>query len=280
MPNGKGGYHTIGLYPDTYSQHIWAFKHKTAGIAKTTVEALLRIFQYFTVAETFMTDGGKNFDNNEVHTLCDKWSTTTHIVPAYSPWINGLVEGTNKILLHVLKKLCAPDLGEDNPNTTKREDLPRNCPDYLEEAIRIINTRLLPALNYSLKELLLGLVVNTTPTNPTISSEPITVDDTTTQMAYVAQQQLDGYSEMVNHALKRKAIFDKQVLARKPGEVIFHKGQLVQIYHSDLDYPTRRNANCFPNGHHLKESLNDFSTHIHLRDWTVRPSQEVSAPGG
>ena len=246
MPNGKGGYHTIGLYLDTYSQHIWAFKHKTAGTAKTTVEALSRIFQDFTAAETFMTDGGKHFDNNEVRTVCDKWSTTTHIVPAYSPWINGLVEGTNKILLHVLKRLCAPNLGEDDPNTTKKEDLPRNWPDHLEEAIRIINTRLLPALNYSPKELLLGLVVNTTTTNPTIASEPITIDDTTTQMAYVAQQRLDGYSEIVNHAIKRKAVFDKRVLARKPGEVIFHKGQLIQIYRSDLDYTYKTERKLLP----------------------------------
>ena len=38
MPNGKGGYHTIGLYLDTYSQHIWAFKYKSARTVKTTVD--------------------------------------------------------------------------------------------------------------------------------------------------------------------------------------------------------------------------------------------------
>ncbi|KIJ67281.1 hypothetical protein HYDPIDRAFT_84893, partial [Hydnomerulius pinastri MD-312] len=38
------------------------------------------------------------------------------------------------------------------------------------------------------------------------------------------------------HTLKHKATFDKQVLKRKPGEVIFTRGQLVQVYCSDLDY--------------------------------------------
>ena len=95
MPNGKGGFHTIGLYLDTYSQHVWAFKYKTAGSAKTTTDALSRIFQGFVPAETFMTDRGKHFDNNEVREMCNKWGTTTYTVPAYSPWINGLVEGTN-----------------------------------------------------------------------------------------------------------------------------------------------------------------------------------------
>lgn len=236
MPNGKGGYHTIGLYLDTYSQHVWAFKLKSAGTAKTTVDALSRIFQDFTAAETFMTDGGKHFDNTNVRTTCEKWGTSVHIVPAYSPWINGLVEGTNKILLHVLKRLCAPNLGEDEYEAPQMDNIPRNWPDHLEEAIRIINSRLLPAFKYSPKELLVGLVVNTPPTNITTASEPIVSEDVATQMAYVAQQRLDGYAEMVAHAIKRKAVFDKRVLARKPGEVTFSKGQLVQIYRSDLDF--------------------------------------------
>lgn len=94
----------------------------------------------------------------------------------------------------------------------------------------MINLRLLPTLNYSLKELLLGLVVNTPTTGATTASEPTTADNVAVQMAYVAQQQLDGYAEMVAHAIKRKLVFDKCVLASHPGEVTFSKGQLVQIY--------------------------------------------------
>ena len=135
MPHGKGRFHTIGLYLDTYSQHVWAFKHKTHGTGKTTVDALSRIFQDFTPPETFMTDDGKHFNNTEVRTMCEKWSTNTHIVPTYSPWVNGLVEGTNKILLHVLKRLCAPNLGEDEQVSTTTDDVPKNWPEHLEEAI-------------------------------------------------------------------------------------------------------------------------------------------------
>ncbi|THU98760.1 hypothetical protein K435DRAFT_621403, partial [Dendrothele bispora CBS 962.96] len=53
--------------------------------------------------------------------------------------------------------------------------------------------------------------------------------DISTQMAYVEQQRLDGYDMIVKHALKRKAAFDRRVMRRFPGEVIFQKGQLVQI---------------------------------------------------
>jgi len=53
-------------------------------------------------------------------------------------------------------------------------------------------------------------------------------------MAYVAQQQLDGYDATIRHAIKRKVTFDKWVLARSPREVIFNEGQLVQFFHSNL----------------------------------------------
>ena len=65
-------------------------------------------------------------------------------------------------------------------------------------------------------------------------------------MAYVAQQQLDGYAEAVGHALWRKSTFDKRVLAQKPGEVIFNKGQLVQIYRSNLDYTFKTERKLLP----------------------------------
>jgi hypothetical protein len=44
MPLGKGGFHTVGLYLDTFTQHIWGYKFKTAGTGKTTVKSLEDIF--------------------------------------------------------------------------------------------------------------------------------------------------------------------------------------------------------------------------------------------
>jgi transposase len=82
-----------------------------------------------------MSDGGQHLDNNKVRDLCKEWGTSTHIIPAYSPWINGLVEGTNKILLHVLKRLCVPDLEEDNYNSMRTDDTLKNWPEHLDKAI-------------------------------------------------------------------------------------------------------------------------------------------------
>lgn len=101
------GFHTLGIYLDMFLQHVWVFKYKSEGTAQTTINSLLQIFHNFTPSETFMSTGGRHFNNTEVKDYCAKWSCKTHIVAAYSPWINGLLEGTNKILLHVLKRLCA-----------------------------------------------------------------------------------------------------------------------------------------------------------------------------
>ena len=246
MPTGKGGYHTIGLYLDTYSQHIWGFKYKTAGNTKTTKDGLYTIFQGYTPPETFMSDGGKHFNNNEVRQLCKEWGTDTHIVPAYSPWVNGLVEGTNKLLLHVLKRLCAPNLNDEEINRVDTDNIPKTWPDHLDEAIRTLNKRLLPSLKFSPKELLLGLVINTKRTSIAEATTEAAETDVAVQMAYVAQQRLDGYAAAVSHALKRKNVFDRRVLEHSPGEVIFSKGQLVQVYRSDLDYTFKTERKLLP----------------------------------
>ena len=246
LPTGTGGYRTVGLYLDTYSQHVFGYRYKTAGSGKTTVDSLSKMFQAYAPWETFMTDGGRHFNNKEVQELCERWGTKTHVVSAYSPWVNGLVEGTNKLFLHILKRLCAPDLDNEEMEKMSTDDIPKQWPNHFEEAIRILNWRLLPALKFSPKELMLGLIVNTKPADLDNTIVPISEEDTALQMAYVAQQRLDGYAEAVAHALKRKSTFDKKVLAQKPGEVVFLVGQLVQIYRSDLDYTFKTERKLLP----------------------------------
>ncbi|KAJ3517415.1 hypothetical protein NMY22_g13975 [Coprinellus aureogranulatus] len=163
-----------------------------------------------------------------------EWGTDTDIVAAYSPWVNGLVEGTNKLLLYVLAHLCAPEVGEDGWENTDWKDLPRTWPDHFKKAIRILNWRILPALKFSPKELLLGLVINMAKTPLEASSSILPPKDIDTQMAYVAQQRLDGYSKAVRHAIRRKAVFDWKVERSRAGIVVFKEGQLVQVYQSDL----------------------------------------------
>lgn len=236
MPVGKGGFTKLNLTIDVYAQRLWATKLKAA-TGKTSTDVYTKISQTFIRPEVLMTDGGPEFDNKELSDACKKRGTKKVVVAAYSPWINGLVEGMNSKLLGILRRLCAPDLGEDELEGVTWEMLPKNWPDYLEEAIEILNNRILPSLQYSPNELLLGLVVNTQETPVQISAtEAVTEDDVARQMAYVGQQRFDGYSQIVAHADRRKTIFDQSVMGRSPREVIFKAGQLVQVYRSDLDY--------------------------------------------
>jgi hypothetical protein len=166
-----------------------------------------------------------------------------HVTPAYSPWVNGLVEGVNKILLHVLKCLCAPQLGEDEAD--EWDKLPRNWPEHLDEAISAINHRILPNLKFSPKELLLGIAINTprTESNDATAEPPAT--EAMIHITYVAQQCLDGYEAVVKHAIICKNAFDARVQA-KHSEVTFTKGQLVQVYCSDLDYTFKTKQKLLP----------------------------------
>ena len=118
-----------------------------------------QIFQNF----AFMTDGGSHFNSAGVWKFCKEWGTKPHIVTSYSPWVNGLIEGTNMLLLYILARLCTPDLEEDHWTSTTWEKLLKTWPDgpdHLDEVIHILNWRILLALKFSPKELLLRLVVN------------------------------------------------------------------------------------------------------------------------
>ena len=139
--------------------------------------------------------------------------------------------------------MCAPDLGG---NDYTAMDIPSNWPDHLEAAIRCINNRILPNLKYSPNELLLGLVVNTNPTPPNDTLVELTVNEVETQMAYVDHQRFDSYAQIVDHAQRRKAAFDKHVLSRSPWVVVFWAGDLVQVYCSDLNYTFKTDRKLLP----------------------------------
>ena len=188
----------------------------------TTVCALCDIRDNFIDPKTFMVDGRSHFNNKEVWEFCEQHNIKLHVVAKYSPWANGLVEGTNKILLGMLKCLCAPDLGEDEYELiTDFTDLPKNWPDYLNEAVQQLNKRILPSLKFSPNELAFGTVVNTNRTDPNIAATEPTVEEVNLHMAYVEQQNLDSQSQMVIHVNKRKAVFDWNVLKKHPKEIIF-----------------------------------------------------------
>ena len=183
-----------------------------------------------------MTDRGTHFDCKEVRDFCEARGIQYRVTAPYSPWINGLIENGNGNLLSILRKLCAPGLGEDNYEAMQWEDLPKNWPLYFNEAIRLLNNRLIPSLQCSPAELMLGLVINTKPTPQSEVILPNTKADVSIHRVYIQQQALDGYAHTVEHVTHHKAAFDRRVKARHPREVTFKVGDLVQVYRSDLTY--------------------------------------------
>jgi hypothetical protein len=229
MPPGKGGFTKIGLYADVFAQKLWGFKSKSAA-GKNTVDSLRRIHNAFIAPETIMVDGGSHFNCNEVREFCDSIGSKLHVVAAYAPWLNGLLEGYNGILLNALKRLCAPGLGEDDYANMATKDIPSNWPEHLDTAIKHLSDRILPSLKYSPNELLLGLVVNSRCVDSPENIKPPTEQEVALHLALVEQQHLDGYAAIVDHAMKRKNIFDAKLRQRAPRNVIFQPGDLVQVH--------------------------------------------------
>jgi hypothetical protein len=246
MPAGVGGFNTVALIIDAFTRFRWGFKLKTKGTGKTTIAALKHICDAFNLPECLMTDGGPHFNCGPVRDFCTKEGIELKIISPYSPWIAGLVENGNGNLLSILRKLCAPGLGEDDYNKMQWKDLPKNWPLHFDHAVCLLNRRLLPSLQCSPAELMLGPVINTNPTPTTDATAPTTTEKIGIHQAYVQQQHLDGYTHTIEHAVRRKGAFDKRVLARFPKEVIFMPGQLVQVYRNDLTFTFKTERKLLP----------------------------------
>ncbi|VDC07025.1 unnamed protein product [Peniophora sp. CBMAI 1063] len=294
LPVGKGGHKTLGVYVDVFSQHVYVDKFRVAGSGTTTNKTLKRIFDTYQPYGTFMTDGGSHFDNERVREFCASRGCRAKVIAAYSPWINGLCENTNKLLLHVLKHLCAPALGEDDYVEGSWDELPTKWPDYLDEAVNILNNRILPRIGFTPRELLLGLVVNakSSPNSSEASVAP-SADEIAMHQAYAEQQRFDASDAVLRNALRRKAEFDRRV-ERDGGARSFHRGQLVQYRRNDLEFTLSadrkllafwsepyRVRECAPNSYTLEDRAGTvlkgrFSAR-RLREFTPRAGTKLAS---
>ncbi|KIJ11411.1 hypothetical protein PAXINDRAFT_157324 [Paxillus involutus ATCC 200175] len=203
LPKGKGRFHNVLLILNTFSQYVWGFKLKVHGTVKTTVDGVKAVTCGFKVPEMFITDGGSHFNNGD--------------------------------LLGRLKRLCSPGLGEDEYENVKVENITKAWPEHFDNAIQQLNERIIPAFQFSPKELLLGIVFNTTCTPLEAANSELQMAEVDIQLAYINQQRLDATDQAVLHATKCKATFNHKVLRSSAGEVIFEEGELVQVYNNTLD---------------------------------------------
>ena len=179
-----------------------------------------------------MSDGGSHFNNYDVDNFC-KGERVRHITtPAYAPWVNGLVENANRLLLGRLKRLCAPnhDDSEDPTTSSNTKPLPNSWPEHLDEAIRQMNDRILPALNATPRELLFGLSFRPDITTPLI---PLPTDPSDTHINYTLSETFRANAHLLSleDAERRKTSFDTNSPITK-----FKIGDLVQVYDSASDF--------------------------------------------
>jgi transposase InsO family protein len=234
LPTGKGGFKTVGLYIDTYSGFVWGTKIKTVGTSKSTIASLKHIFYNYAIPTSFMSDGGSHFNNNEVNKFCKGERVQRIITPAYAPWVNGLIENANRLLLGRLKRLCAPN--HDNAEDTTDIDpkaIPESWTDHLDEAIRQLNDRIVPALNATPRELLFGIPFRPDSTVP-LTPLPTVPLDTHINFTLSETFRANAHLLSLEDAERRKTTFD----ANSP-ITTFHTGDLVQVYDSASDFNYR-----------------------------------------
>ena len=100
-------------------------------------------------------------------------------------------------------------------------------------AIQMLNKRILPVIKLSPKDILLGSIINTSKTPEEEAMRQLTEEDLNKQLAYMAQQRFNGYTEAVEHTVQRKTVFDRRVKRSGGGVAEWKEGDLVQVFRSE-----------------------------------------------
>ncbi|QRV78737.1 Retrovirus-related Pol polyprotein from transposon [Ceratobasidium sp. AG-Ba] len=230
LPEGHGGFKTVLVIVDVYSRYLFAFPSRKPGTGKFTVDALETISDLLLTPRTFMADGGKHFNCDEVRTWAASKGVQALKTPPYAPWANGLAEGYVKLLIGRLKTLCAPTVGEDPENIEDPNTTPTAWPKHLKTAVAQLNDRVLPSLGYTPQELMTGQLSaeRRAEIGNALSNRAVTDADINLALTYSLQQ--DGFANALEHAKRRKKVFDRRVRA-----VEYAPGDLVQKYDARLD---------------------------------------------
>ena len=139
-------------------------------------------------------------------------------------------------MLGRLKRQCAPDLEDIDANETEPIAMPAQWTEYLDEAVRSMEDRILPALGFTPRELLWGRRETTGDRERRTRETETTQEDAVHHFTFADLVRSQGYAAALTEAARRKAQFDDKV-----HPVEFRAGDLVQVYNSKLDmtYETR-----------------------------------------
>ncbi|QRW06987.1 Retrovirus-related Pol polyprotein from transposon opus [Ceratobasidium sp. AG-Ba] len=231
LPAGHGGFKCVLVLVDVYSRFIFATPLRGPGTGKTTVNALEKLSDGLLTPQSFMADGGSHFDCAEVHDWARSRNVQPLKTPPYAPWANGLAEGSIKLVIGRLKRLCTPTVGESPEEDADASTTPASWPKHLATAVSQLNDRALASLGgYSPRELLTGQLKAERRYQLSHPITESTSEEVEVNLALTYALRQDGFAQALKHANRRKRQFDKHI---KP--VSFQVGDLVQRYDARWD---------------------------------------------
>ena len=139
---------------DYFSRYIWAYAFQQQR-GKDVVDALEDLRDTLSVLPArIVTDGASHFDCAEVSDFLTYNEVEHRVVSSYAPWINGLVERNNGLILQALRKrLATPLMQSSQAGTT-------SWVPHLKVVVYELNRRPIEDMaNWSPVELLFGFTI-------------------------------------------------------------------------------------------------------------------------
>ena len=225
LPLGKGKMANVLFFVDVASGFVWGQKQAAAGTGKSTEQLLFKICWGQAKPRVWQTDGGLHFKGQELKEVCERLGIIRIVTPAYAAWVNGLVEGVNRLFLSCLKKKCAPDLDESDYQDVNPQSIPRNWPDFFDEAVANLNDRIIPGTKSTPREILFSLCFAPIHLPPNIPLQQPTEDNMDMQMDLAEILQMGNLVHHITDSERRRAHANDSVTP-----IEFNVGDLVQVY--------------------------------------------------
>ena len=230
LPLGKGKMSNVLFFMDAASGFVWGQKQVAAGTGKSTEKLLVHIAQGFAKLRVWQTDGGAHFKGPELKEACERLGIVRIVTPAYAVWVNGLVEGVNKLFLSCLKKKCAPDIDDSEYEDVDPESIPRNWPDFFEEAVVNVNDRIILGTRFTPREILFGLCFAPIHIDPEIPPHQPEDSELTDRMDLAEIMRMESLARHITDTERHQSHANDSVTPIK-----FKVGDLVQVYDLTLD---------------------------------------------
>ncbi|SPO26017.1 uncharacterized protein UTRI_02291 [Ustilago trichophora] len=188
LPNSHGKSKLLVIV-DYFSRYLWMFPLSQARGVDVVASLQTLHNTLSTLPSTIITDGGSHFDCAEVYDFLTEHGVDQHITPAYAPWVNGLVERNNGLILQTLRRLCAAAM--ENAVTTS---LAFPWTEHLSSATRELNRHPINDFsNLSPTELLFGYVM--ADRVPAATGTP-TLSDVQMQRAFIDVRRVEALSTL------------------------------------------------------------------------------------